>query len=124
MVIESKKEELLTREVQKRLVWELMEGWGQPSQELGEGFPDKGSSKHKSPERRKSVEYSRSCQRSVSLVERGGEKRRKQRSRARTFGALQALERSRVLLQVQREPIKGFQDPHGVIRFMFLKRHS
>lgn len=50
MVIESKKEKLLTLDVQKRLVWELMERRGQPGQEPGESFPDKGNSKHKSPE--------------------------------------------------------------------------
>lgn len=36
-----------------------------------ESFPDKGNSKHKSPEIRKTVGYSGNCQRSVSLVENG-----------------------------------------------------
>lgn len=52
-MIESKKEKLLTLDVQKGLVWELMEGWGQLCQELRESFPDKGNDKHKSPEVRK-----------------------------------------------------------------------
>lgn len=36
-----------------------------------ESFPNKGNSKHKSPEIRKTVGYSGNCQRSVSLVENG-----------------------------------------------------
>lgn len=73
IVIESKKKKLLTLDVHKSLVWELMEGWGQLCQEgVGEeSFPDKGNSKHKSPEIRKTVGYSGNCQRSVSLVENG-----------------------------------------------------
>lgn len=36
-MIESKKKKLLTLDVHKSLVWELMEGWGQLSQERGWG---------------------------------------------------------------------------------------
>lgn len=52
-MIESKKEELFTLDVQKRLVQELKEGWGQLCQELEESFADKGNSKYKNPEIRK-----------------------------------------------------------------------
>lgn len=100
-MIESKKKKLLTLDVHKSLVWELMEGWGQLCQEgVGEeSFPDKGNSKHKSPEIRKTVGYSGNCQRSVSLVEngvrwQGGGKW----SWARSFRPLQAQETSGILL--------------------------
>ena len=46
IVIESKKEELFTLDVQKRLVWDIKEGWGQLQQELGENFIDKGNNKY------------------------------------------------------------------------------
>lgn len=77
-MIESKKKKLLTLDVHKILVWELMEGWGQLCQERewevrgGEGeLSRQGNSKHKSSEMRKIVGYSGNCQRSVSLVENG-----------------------------------------------------